>query len=407
VELPLSFKDWLVGMKPTNDWFENVFGAAANSANRHLARVTISHGIRAVTLISAIGDAELEPISEVNRSSSYRLVVAGVNPTHRDVDIVGDAHCRDGSVEFVGRPTCRVPLIGSGMPIAQRNGFIFQVSNDPAFIEANVITDVSMDHPLQGRIKVKTSRVQNVAAVAVGTAMKEVSEIRGNVDVAFLTIKEEEYVEALRHFQISGFARGKNGLYALAELTSTSGDVLRVAFGRAVEQGPVKAGGTARDMIEDLQPSVMFLVGIAGTVPNDELCLGDVVLATRVHDFSVSAALPGGKREFTNQGGPMHRRIRDLLAQLPALESTLEGWERAPLLLREKPSVHLDESALYGPEDWKRKVKAAVEHHFPVGVEGCTLASDISQYEFILTNSMPACTSFETITSTPALRLSQ
>ena len=26
-------------------------------------------------------------------------------------------------------------------------------------------------------------------------------------------------------------------------------------------------------------------------------------------------------------------------------------------------------------------------HHFPVGVEGCTLASDISQYEFILTNS--------------------
>ena len=58
-----------------------------------------------------------------------------------------------------------------------------------------------------------------------------------------------------------------------------------VAIVRALGQGPNPAQSTTRDVIEDLDPSWLILTGIAGGVPTNDFTLGDVCIASRLHDF--------------------------------------------------------------------------------------------------------------------------
>jgi hypothetical protein len=71
----------------------------------------------------------------------------------------------------------------------------------------------------------------------------------------------------------------------------------------------------------------LLLVGIAGGVPDAEFTLGDVLLASRVHDFSVSAAIEGGQSSYQQLGGPVHRDLEPMLAHRRYWGSA-EAWGR-------------------------------------------------------------------------------
>jgi nucleoside phosphorylase len=73
-------------------------------------------------------------------------------------------------------------------------------------------------------------------------------------------------------------------------------------------------------LIEDLDPDWLVLVGIAGGVPAREFTLGDVILATRLHDFTIEARVQDQPPEYGVTGGPMHKVAQDFLAVLPAHE---------------------------------------------------------------------------------------
>jgi nucleoside phosphorylase len=93
------------------------------------------------------------------------------------------------------------------------------------------------------------------------------------------------------------------------------------------------------------------------------------LLASRVHDFAVSAALEGGILEHQQQGGAVHMEVEKLLTHLKAIRKELGNWSSPQNIGSEKPIEkipdNITDSRLYGSEEWKIKVKSSLETHFP------------------------------------------
>lgn len=193
-----------------------------------------------------------------------------------------------------------------------------------------------------------------------------VADLKGKIDIAIISIREDEFEAVLQRFPMSSFAMG-NRLYSICKLPLAQEKELWVAVVRCEEQGTTVAQDTTRDVIEDLDPNWLMLVGIAGAFPEKEFSMGDVVLATRLLDFSVEAALPEGEREFSTTGGPMHKKVQVLFAQVKAFRTLLQGWNSEEALTIQRPMLATDSSRFYGDKDWKKKVKESLEQNFPEG----------------------------------------
>src|SRR5580692_12317595 len=110
------------------------------------------------------------------------------------------------------------------------------------------------------------------------------------VDIGILTIRDDEFRALLKTFADDhGINKGRHREYTLRTADAGDGARYNIAILRQIEQGNGEAQEAARDLIDDLQPSLLLVVGIAGGLPSDDITLGDVVLSTRVHDFSVEA----------------------------------------------------------------------------------------------------------------------
>ncbi|MBG1261364.1 GUN4 domain-containing protein [Nostoc commune] len=211
----------------------------------------------------------------------------------------------------------------------------------------------------------------------------EVSDIKGKVDFAIITILEDEFKAVLARFPGKETVKGKR-FYNIRYVEYSESEDYLVVVTRSTEQGTNEAQNLARDIIEDLNPHWLLLVGIAGGVPEDEFTLGDVVVATRLNDFSVSAAIESNKDEFSSRGGPMHPEIRIFLANLPAWEQELQGWSDEESIGMPYPTVELQEENFYGSESWQKKVKERLEKHFgslgkphpPKVITGAVASSD-------------------------------
>jgi nucleoside phosphorylase len=124
-------------------------------------------------------------------------------------------------------------------------------------------------------------------------------------------------------------------------------------------------------MIDELDPRWMLLIGIAGSIPDDDYTLGDVILASRVHDFSVSAIVEGSdgttRQDFASGGGPMHPDVQALLANLPALNLFLDEWSAPSALPVPRPEVKFGPKNFYGNDSWKKRVRESLKRYFGKG----------------------------------------
>jgi nucleoside phosphorylase len=162
------------------------------------------------------------------------------------------------------------------------------------------------------------------------------------------------------------------------------GDEYLIAIIRSVEQGEGHGQDVARDIIEDLDPQWLLLVGIAGGVPAAEFTLGDVVAALRLTDFSVKAALEGKSSQFAVSGGPMHKQVQNHIALIPAISDELGDWNSRASIGMDKPPVKLLKSNFYGDADWQKRVKDSISRHFgrsvksrpPLVMTGAVVSSD-------------------------------
>ena len=211
----------------------------------------------------------------------------------------------------------------------------------------------------------------NVTAYASGTDMIPVTEIADRVDVAVLTIRTDEFEAVLKRFPDRKFVPDGRRYYDYTRISTAIGDDLGVAFVRFPAQGQGMAQAVTRDVIDDLNPTWLFVVGIGGGIPDGEYSLGDVIVATRFEDFSVSAAIQDRLSEYSDAGGPMHPDVESLLAHLPAQIHRLAGWNRQNTVRRRKPNVvvpdDLQASTYYGDDDWRTEVQSSLRTNFPDG----------------------------------------
>jgi nucleoside phosphorylase len=195
-----------------------------------------------------------------------------------------------------------------------------------------------------------------------------IKDVADKVDFGIITFREDEFNATLDKFRPKWLTIGERH-YNIAELSSHAGRIYRVAIVRVPEQGESAAQHATAHTIADLDPSCIVLIGIAGAKPESEFTLGDVVVATRLHDFSVSAALPGGRTEVTNQGGPVQSALQVALANLPAITGLLGDWSSEAAIGRRRPPVELAAKNFLGNDPaWKKKVKVSLTHHF--GADG-------------------------------------
>jgi nucleoside phosphorylase len=186
------------------------------------------------------------------------------------------------------------------------------------------------------------------------------------VQVGILTIRDDEFKAVLKAFpEDPQIFRGRHREYALR--SADAGDGLRygIAILKQLEQGNGEAQEAARDLIDDLQPALLLVVGIAGGLPSDDITLGDVVISTRIVDFSVEARKFEDHTTYSIGGGRIARSISGGVANLGARESDLgEWWADLP----PTPKVMLKPSLFYGSRAWKKSVKASLEKHFQTTV---------------------------------------
>jgi nucleoside phosphorylase len=201
----------------------------------------------------------------------------------------------------------------------------------------------------------------------LGASQTEIA-VKGTTDVGIITVREDEFDAVLRRFEDRRTIRGKQH-YEKALVTSKEKQTISVAMVRCPEQGQARAQAVANEMIEDLEPKWLMLVGIAGGMPENEFSLGDVVVASRLTDFAVSATLQDKPSEFSVSGGMMHQDVEDFVAHLPAFSKKLNGWNKANAIGRTRPrlTVNRDSTApeYYGDDDWRKKVIASLCETFP------------------------------------------
>jgi nucleoside phosphorylase len=129
---------------------------------------------------------------------------------------------------------------------------------------------------------------------------------------------------------------------------------------RQPEQGNGEAQSAARDLIEDLAPRLILVVGIAGGLPSKGYTLGDVILSLRILDYSVEARKEGHDTTYATSGGPVGKHIEHHVANLGARLKDLGNWTEC---LPERPPIILKEANFYGSDDWKREVRESLEYH--------------------------------------------
>lgn len=197
-----------------------------------------------------------------------------------------------------------------------------------------------------------------------GTSTPEIVE-QTKVDIGILTIRDDEFRAVLDAFPSkAGIFKGvkTSREYTLRHADAGTDARYTVAVLCQVEQGNGEAQNAARDLIEDFAPGLILVVGIAGGLPSDDLKLGDVVIANRIHDFTVGAENAYEEPTYSVTGGPVAKALASAIANLPARKDDLGDWTAA--LPQQPPVLWPRDGQVYGPPEWRSKLQSMLERHY-------------------------------------------
>lgn len=204
-----------------------------------------------------------------------------------------------------------------------------------------------------------------------------VSNLRGKVHAAIITIRHDEYDAMEACLGTTKSVSGGNNNYECATIAPVDGDPLAIVLTRVVSQGNTPAQAVASNIIHELDPSWLILVGIAGGVPDSDFSLGDLVVASYLHDFSLQAAIEGKGHSFQSSGGPMHQdverflqtkivgRHRERLLELAGFLT--DTFPAPPHAFKPTDEGMPPDHLFYGSEEFKSNVRDTIVRRFPQG----------------------------------------
>jgi len=214
--------------------------------------------------------------------------------------------------------------------------------------------------------------------------MIKLDKLKGTIDFGIITIRRDEYEAVLERFEGDDNIEGERNYRISDVITEEEGKIIRIAIVRSNGRGEGEAQSAAHDMITELDPKCLLAVGIAGGIPDNDFSLGDVVVATHIHDFSVEAVLEKGN-EYDVKGLTIPKVVQNLIVSLKSHEKKLGSWVKDTYLPEKMPMVeYANLDRYYGPDDWKKKVfkslemhfKASNHHHTPKVIDGPVASSD-------------------------------
>ncbi len=93
------------------------------------------------------------------------------------------------------------------------------------------------------------------------------------VDIAIITVREDEYEAVHQRFKPMPYKKPGGRTYGICHIKTRNGSTYGVAIARCSEQGNDTSQRLAHDMIDDVDPQLILIVGIAGGVPHNEFTL--------------------------------------------------------------------------------------------------------------------------------------
>lgn len=183
------------------------------------------------------------------------------------------------------------------------------------------------------------------------------------IHVGIITMKEEEYAALLDKLRPSSTKAGAKRDYEIAEIQTPNG-TCHVAITRCVQQGNAYAQSATVEMLGDLSPAFVLVVGIAGGVPTPDFCLGDVVVSNYIQDLTLEDTGTGSdSKRFDALGGPLHPSASRIVERLRAIERTQKNdfWNSAGVIGVKRPG--LAGSTTTDDATWNADVSDALAQH--------------------------------------------
>ncbi len=184
--------------------------------------------------------------------------------------------------------------------------------------------------------------------------------LRGKVDVAIITMREDEEDAVLDRFKSNAIC---DEVPCGISYVKVLDGYFTVAVTRCLRQGTNEAQKVTETVIQKLAPKWIAVVGIAGAVPDNEFTLGDVIIGDRVYDLTLTASKQG-KTEYSLAGGPVHALVDKVLAGLRARKRELQGWNCKAALRAERPMMDLSAAKCYGSRAFQKEVLGSLRAHF-------------------------------------------
>lgn len=160
------------------------------------------------------------------------------------------------------------------------------------------------------------------------------------VDIGIVTVQEIELEAVLEHIPPYRRLLGRR-VYNLCRLKTEKEDTYQIAVLRGLSTGTTDTMEAVRDLMEELSPIWLFLVGMADGL--DEDTLGDVVVSSKIAEFTAEAELSGGQPKYSVGGGSIAREAGIVVANLPALKRSLGPWNQglgsSPRMVDRPPTV--------------------------------------------------------------------
>jgi len=192
--------------------------------------------------------------------------------------------------------------------------------------------------------------------------------LRGTIDVGIIALGADERAALALRLPGRRAEVGDADTYDVRDV----GPACRVAL--------VGSAAEAVALLDDLDPRWIFVVGVAGGVPAEELGLGDVLVSTSVLDHGVEAVLDDGTRAYAHALA-MHPDAVALAADLGARREALAALGAPDAVGRARPAVDLSLASFHGTKKTKAEVHALLRRREgrarpPVLASGAVLASD-------------------------------
>ncbi len=172
----------------------------------------------------------------------------------------------------------------------------------------------------------------------------ELSDLAGNIDVAIITMKDEERDAAEQTLGPLLYVQGTDGFPGIKlgmACTETNGAGTIFTLSQTDGQGPGPAQFHVRLLFERFHPRWIILCGICGVFPKEpKVTLGDVVIATRVYGPYLTTDAPDREYKTSDSGGPLSTQAITLANQCRELLRLPQNHLHIPDDIR-RPRVNL------------------------------------------------------------------